>query len=103
MNTTATPGTAATSGHAATQATNPSGAPTGDPASVAAADAAQLQALGYTSKFDRSMSQLENFSLGFTYLSPVVGVYSLFGIALAAGGPPMFWWYLLVCIGQMVV
>ena len=66
-------------------------------------DAAQLQALGYSSKFDRSMSQLENFSLGFTYLSPVVGVYSLFAFALAAGGPPMFWWYLLVGIGQMFV
>jgi amino acid transporter len=70
---------------------------------VVDADAAQLQALGYTSKFDRTMSQLENFSLGFTYLSPVVGVYSLFGFALAAGGPPMFWWYLLVGIGQMFV
>jgi amino acid transporter len=67
------------------------------------ADAAQLKALGYTSKFDRSMSELENFSLGFTYLSPVVGVYSLFGFALAAGGPPMFWWYLLVGIGQLLV
>src|ERR1700678_1247438 len=72
-------------------------------ASIAEADAAQLQALGYTSKFDRSMTQLENFSLGFTYLSPVVGVYSLFAFALAAGGPPMFWWYLLVGIGQMLV
>jgi amino acid transporter len=67
------------------------------------ADAAQLRALGYTSKFERSMSSLENFSLGFTYLSPVVGVYSLFAFALAAGGPPMFWWYLLVGIGQMFV
>ena len=67
------------------------------------ADAAQLKALGYTSKFDRTMSELENFSLGFTYLSPVVGVYSLFAFALAAGGPPMFWWYLLVGIGQMFV
>jgi amino acid transporter len=67
------------------------------------ADAAQLQALGYTSKFDRTMSRLENFSLGFTYLSPVVGVYSLFAFALAAGGPPMFWWYLLVGIGQLFV
>jgi hypothetical protein len=35
------------------------------------ADAAQLKALGYTSKFDRTMSELENFSLGFIYLSPV--------------------------------
>ena len=67
------------------------------------ADAAQLKALGYTSKFDRTMSELENFSLGFTYLSPVVGVYSLFAFALAAGGPPMFWWYLLVAIGQLLV
>ncbi len=67
------------------------------------ADAAQLQALGYASKFDRTMTELENFSLGFTYLSPVVGVYSLFGFALAAGGPPMFWWYVLVGFGQMFV
>ena len=80
----------------------PAGSQTTD-ASVLDADAAQLQALGYTSKFDRSMSQLENFSLGFTYLSPVVGVYSLFAFALVAGGPPMFWWYLLVGIGQMFV
>ena len=44
-------------------------------ATIAAADAAQLQALGYTSKFDRSMTQLENFSLGFTY-----GMYAFFAL-----------------------
>jgi amino acid transporter len=67
------------------------------------ADVAQLKALGYTSHFDRSMTELENFSLGFTYLSPVVGVYTLFATALAAGGPPMFWSYVFVGIGQMLV
>jgi len=36
-------------------------------------DAEQLKALGYVSHFDRTMSKWENFSLGFTYLSPVVG------------------------------
>jgi amino acid transporter len=66
-------------------------------------DAEQLRALGYESHFDRTMSKWENFSLGFTYLSPVVGVYSLFAFALVKGGPPMFWWYLLVGIGQMFV
>ena len=66
-------------------------------------DAEQLRALGYESHFDRTMSKWENFSLGFTYLSPVVGVYSLFAFALAAGGPPMFWWYLIVGVGQMFV
>jgi amino acid transporter len=66
-------------------------------------DSAQLEALGYDSKFDRSMSMWANFSLGFTYLSPVVGVYTLFAIALAAGGPPMFWTYVIVGIGQLFV
>ena len=66
-------------------------------------DSAQLEALGYDSKFDRSMSLWSNFALGFTYLSPVVGVYTLFAIALAAGGPAMFWTYLFVGIGQLFV
>lgn len=66
-------------------------------------DAEQLRALGYSSNFDRSMSLWENFSLGFTYLSPVVGVYTLFGLCLAAGGPPMFWSYLLIGLGQLLV
>lgn len=66
-------------------------------------DAAQLAALGITSNFDRSMSAWENFALGFTYLSPVVGVYTVFTLALKAGGPPMFWSYVLVGIGQLLV
>jgi amino acid transporter len=66
-------------------------------------DAAQLEALGYGSKFDRSMSFWANFSLGFTYLSPVVGVYTLFAFAISTGGPAMFWNYLLVAIGQLLV
>jgi amino acid transporter len=71
--------------------------------STADQDAEQLRALGYSSDFNRSMSLWENFSLGFTYLSPVVGVYTLFGLCLAAGGPPMFWSYLLIGAGQLLV
>jgi amino acid transporter len=66
-------------------------------------DAAQLRALGYTAKFDRSMSVWENFALGFTYLSPVVGVYSVFDVGMTAGGPPMLWSYFLAAIGQFIV
>src|ERR1700722_1216043 len=66
-------------------------------------DSAQLEALGYDSKFDRSMSLWANFALGFTYLSPVVGVYTVFAFALATGGPPMFWSYLFVGLGQLLV
>jgi amino acid transporter len=71
--------------------------------STAERDSAQLEALGYDSKFDRSMSLWENFALGFTYLSPVVGVYTVFAFALATGGPPMFWSYLFVGLGQLLV
>jgi amino acid transporter len=66
-------------------------------------DAEQLRALGYTAKFERSMSLWENFALGFTYLSPVVGVYSVFSLGMSAGGPPMFWWYFLAALGQFIV
>lgn len=66
-------------------------------------DAAQLAALGITSNFERSMTAWENFALGFTYLSPVVGVYTVFAFALKAGGPPMFWSYIFVGLGQLLV
>jgi amino acid transporter len=67
------------------------------------ADAAQLAALGYTAKFDRKMSLWENFALGFTYLSPVVGVYSVFDVGMSTGGPPMFWSYFIAAAGQFLV
>ena len=66
-------------------------------------DAEQLKALGYVSHFDRTISKWENFSLGFTYLSPVVGVYTIFASAFIAGGPPMWWTYILVGMGQFTV
>jgi amino acid transporter len=41
--------------------------------------------------------------LGFTYLSPVVGVYTIFATAFVAGGPPMWWTYIGVGLGQLLV
>ncbi|GAB3058275.1 amino acid permease [Intrasporangium mesophilum] len=64
---------------------------------------AHLASLGYTSDYKRDMTLWGNFSLGFTYLSPVVGVYSLFAFALAAGGPPMIWAVVLAAVGQLLV
>lgn len=68
-----------------------------------AADADQLRELGYASNFDRSMSLWENFALGFTYLSPVVGVYSVFAVSVQAAGAMMVWSYLIAGLGQMMV
>lgn len=75
----------------------------GEPAGTSASDAEQLRALGYESRFERRMGLLENFSLGFTYLSPVVGVYSTFAVAFVAGGAPMIWSILIAGFGQLLV
>lgn len=66
-------------------------------------DEEHLSVLGYEGKFDRSMSLWANFALGFTYLSPLVGVYSLLAVALATGGPPSIWWIVIVACGQLLV
>ena len=66
-------------------------------------DAGHLAALGYESHFERKMSPWANFSLGFTYLSPVVGIYTLFAFALATAGPPMIWSLVIVGAGQFLV
>ncbi|TMH73118.1 MAG: amino acid permease [Betaproteobacteria bacterium] len=49
------------------------------------------------------MSIWENFSLGFTYLSPVVGVYTLFAMSFSTGGPPIVWSYVLIGLAQLLV
>src|SRR5690348_18447953 len=49
------------------------------------------------------MSVWVNFSLGFTYLSPVVGVYTLFFMSFSTGGPPVVWSYLLIGVAQLLV
>ncbi|MFB9311216.1 amino acid transporter [Agromyces hippuratus] len=66
-------------------------------------DGEHLSVLGYEDTFNRSMSLWANFALGFTYLSPLVGVYSLFAVALSIGGPPSIWWIVIVGAGQLLV
>ena len=66
-------------------------------------DSDHLAVLGYGDSFERSMSPWANFALGFTYLSPLVGVYSLLAVALSTGGPPSIWWIVIVACGQLLV
>ena len=66
-------------------------------------DARQFAELGYESRFERKMGLWENFALGFTYLSPVVGVYSVWALAFVAGGAPMIWSIVIAGIGQLLV
>jgi amino acid transporter len=66
-------------------------------------DAEHLRALGYESKYQRSMSVWSTLALGFTYLSPLVAIYALFGLGLATAGPSAIWWIVIVGAGQLLV
>lgn len=74
-----------------------------DEADQDSADVAQLASLGYKQRLTRSLGLWSNFAVGFTYLSPLVGVYSLFDYGLATGGPAFFWTIPLVMLGQLFV
>ena len=50
-------------------------------------DDARLSSLGYKPQLNRVLGQFANFSVAFTYLSPMVGIYSLFVLGVGAGGP----------------
>ena len=69
----------------------------------ASLDAARLAELGYRQSLARRLGIFSNFAVGFTYLSPVVGVYGLFAYGLATGGPPFIWSLPLVLVGQLFV
>jgi amino acid transporter len=43
------------------------------------------------------------FALAFSDVSPIVGIYSVFGIGLAAAGPAFWWAFPIVLIGQLAV
>ncbi len=61
-----------------------------DPASTTPTGAdedAQLESLGYRPELRRVLGLFDNFSIAFSYLSPMVGVYSLFVLGAGAAGP----------------
>lgn len=68
-------------------------------------DAAHLESLGYKydTTFKRDMTFWGNVSLGFTYLSPIAGVYSMFALSLGTAGPPMAWAMVIALVGQFFV
>src|SRR5436305_9715201 len=66
-------------------------------------DVRYLERLGYKQQLSRVMGIWPNFALGFTYLSPVVGIYTLYAYSLGTGGGAMFWAVPIVIAGQLMV
>jgi amino acid transporter len=68
-----------------------------------AEEAADLQRYGYRQELRRTLGFFSNFGVAFSYLSPVVGIYSLFALGLGTGGPAYIWTIPVVVAGQLLV
>src|SRR4051794_31876008 len=66
-------------------------------------DDARLANLGYTPQLNRVLGFFSNFAVAFTYLSPMVGIYSLFILGVGTGGPSYIWLTFIPLIGMLFV
>ena len=60
----------------------------GDDGAAASSEDERLASLGYRPQLNRVLGLFANFAVAFTYLSPMVGIFSLFVLGLGAGGRP---------------
>lgn len=67
------------------------------------ADGDRLAALGYKQELKRVLGLFDNFSVAFSYLSPMVGIYSLFTLGMATGGPAYIWLIPVVVLFMLTV
>ena len=66
-------------------------------------DDAVLEKFGYKPQLKRTLGLFSNFGIAFCYLSPVVGIYSLFVLGIGSGGPAYLWLMPVVVAGQLLV
>ena len=66
-------------------------------------DDARLEHLGYRPQLNRVLGLFSNFSVAFTYLSPMVGIFSLFVLGLGTGGPAYVWLTWIPVAGMLLV
>jgi amino acid transporter len=66
-------------------------------------DDARLESLGYRPQLSRVLGLFSNFSVAFTYLSPMVGIFSLFVLGLGTGGPAYIWLTWIPVAGMLLV
>ena len=63
----------------------------------------RLESLGYKPQLNRVLGFFANFAVAFTYLSPMVGIYSLFVLGVGTGGPAYVWLTWLPVAGMLLV
>ncbi len=51
----------------------------------------------------REFTLLSSFAFAFAFISPIVALYGIFGLALTTAGPSFWWGFLIVFAGQILV
>jgi amino acid transporter len=70
---------------------------------VIARDDAHLRSLGIKPELRRTLGFLSNFAVAFSYISVSTGTFTNQAVAFGVGGPPIFWAWPLVILGQTFV
>jgi urea carboxylase system permease len=70
---------------------------------VDTSDHDDLEGFGYKQTLDRSLGSFASFAAGVSYISILTGMFQLFYLGFALGGPAYWWTWLLVGVGQMAV
>src|SRR5438477_1598734 len=68
-----------------------------------ARDDAHLRSLGIKPELRRTLGFLSNFAVAFSYISVSTGTFTNQAVAFGVGGPPIFWAWPLVILGQTFV
>jgi urea carboxylase system permease len=68
-----------------------------------ASDAHDLAHFGYRQELDRTLGSFSSFAAGFSYISILTGMFQMFHLGFAAGGPAFFWTWPTVFVGQLMV
>jgi urea carboxylase system permease len=66
-------------------------------------DTNELAGFGYKQELDRSLGNFSSFAAGFSYISILTGVIQLFAFGFLFAGPAVWWTWLIVLGGQMLV
>jgi len=66
-------------------------------------DAADLEKFGYKQELNRGLGTFSSFAVAFSYISPSTGIFTLFGVGMAALGAALFWTWPVVALMQFIV
>ncbi len=77
--------------------------PPAAPGPAESRDSQDLARFGYKQELARTLGSFSSFAAGFSYISILTGVFQLFWLGFASGGPAFFWTWPLVFAGQFLV